>query len=124
MSRVGIDLVTVAAVTQSIAQFGQRYLHRIYTAQELADCGGEQSPSPMRLAARFAAKEAALKVLRPHQHWYDWRHIEIKRSQGGWVELQLHGAAALQAAQQGLQSFSVSLSHEREYAVAVVIGTA
>ena len=123
--RVGVDLVATQAVAQSIANFGDRYLQRIFTAGELADSTTEQGePSTLKLAARFAAKEATLKVLRPAHRWYDWRSIEVRKVGSGWTELQLHGEAALQAEAQGLHSFSLSLSHECEYAIAVVIGSA
>ncbi len=113
------------AVAQSIASFGDRYLQRIFTAGELADSTTEQGePSTLKLAARFAAKEATLKVLRPDHRWYDWRSIEVRKAGSGWAELHLHGEAALQAEAQGLRSFSLSLSHECEYAIAVVIGSA
>ena len=64
--RVGTDLVHVPDVAASIDRFGARYLHRVYTDAELDTCrSGAGGWSPERLAARFAAKEAVLKVLRP-----------------------------------------------------------
>src|ERR1035437_8654313 len=53
---VGIDLVTVEQVQESMARHGSRYLPRIYKEQELADCAGD----PARLAARAAAPAARL----------------------------------------------------------------
>lgn len=62
-----------------------------------------------------------MKVLRPGDVGLDLRHIEVRRMAGGWSELVLHGAAETLARQAGLRSFSVSMSHEGEYATAVVV---
>lgn len=120
--RVGIDLVEIGPVRESIEQFGASYLERIYTPGEVADCSSESGPDPARLAARFAAKEATLKVLRPApDEAVPWRSIELVRSPGGWVELELHDAAAVLAAAAGLTELAVSLTHECDYASAAVV---
>jgi holo-[acyl-carrier protein] synthase len=116
--RVGTDLVRVASIEEAIAAHGDRYLRRLFTERELADCAG----APERLAARYAAKEAALKVLRPGpDDSVPWNEIEVIRNPAGWVELSLSGAAAALAAVTGAGGFAVSLTHEAEYASAVVI---
>lgn len=121
--RIGTDLMRVDDVSESIRRFGANYLHRVYTEMELDYCFGSSAEMPRRLAARFAAKEATLKVLRPYQHWLDWRDIEVLKAPGGWCELRLHRGASDLAQQCGLDSICVSLSHESEYAVAVVAAT-
>jgi holo-[acyl-carrier protein] synthase len=118
--RVGIDLVSVEQVRESIRDHGDRYLRRIYTEAELHDCRGDEGPVPERLAARFAAKEAALKVLRPAEEAIPWCDIEVVRHPTGWVELKLGGRAAASAAGQGLGDFTLSMSHEAGFATAVV----
>ncbi|MES2186688.1 MAG: holo-ACP synthase [Pseudomonadota bacterium] len=118
--RVGTDLVHVEGVAESVQRFGARYLDRIYTPAEIAYCRSSPTEMPRRLAARFAAKEACLKVLRPTQAWMDWRDMEVVKMPGGWCELELHGDARQLADRAGMHSFSVSLSHEQAYAVAVV----
>lgn len=121
--RIGTDLVNVASIQESIDRFGTRYLERIYTANEIDYC--ERSPAERirRYAARFAAKEATLKVLRPSGHWLDWRNIEVVRSSAGWCEIHLRGPAKFMALRARITSLSVSLSHEDQYAFAVVSGT-
>ncbi len=121
--RIGTDLMRVESVSDSIRYFGSRYLERVYTETELAYCTSSTTEMACRLAARFAAKEATLKVLRPYQHWLDWRDIEIVRTAGGWCELKLHGPANQLREQSGILSLSVSLSHEADYAMAVVAAT-
>lgn len=125
--RVGIDLVQAAMVADAIAEHGDHYLRRVYTAQEVADCtpsaaaGG--GPDALRLAARFAAKEAAMKVLQPGDAAIPWPSIEVVRHSGAAPSLRLHGPAADRAAAAGLSAFAVSFTHEAEYAAAVVVGT-
>jgi holo-[acyl-carrier protein] synthase len=119
--RAGIDLVCVEDVRESLRRHADRYLQRVFTEREVADCGGPESVSPDRLAARFAAKEAARKVLRVDRESVPWRAIEVRREPGGWTELELHGAAAELAERSGMSGFSVSLTHEAGFASAVVI---
>lgn len=119
--RVGIDLVSVDTVRESIREHGDRYLGRVYTEAELHDCLGTEGTVPERLAARFAAKEATIKVLRPTDEPIPWRNIEVIRHPSGWVELELSGCAATLAAEQSLGDFAVSVSHEGGFATAVVI---
>jgi holo-[acyl-carrier protein] synthase len=102
---------------------GQRYLERVYTAREIADCTGADGVDPERLAARFAAKEAAMKVLRPGDAAVPWPSIEVVRDAAGVPALTLHGPAAELARAAGLTEFAVSLTHEDAYAAAVVVGT-
>ena len=120
--RVGIDLASVDTVRESIRDHGDRYLQRIYTEAELHDCAGPEGAVPERLAARFAAKEATIKVLRPtEEESIPWHDIEVVRHPSGWVELQLSGAAASLAAERGLDDFELSVSHEAGFAAAVVV---
>ncbi|HWI71679.1 MAG TPA: holo-ACP synthase [Baekduia sp.] len=122
--RVGIDLVQVAQVAASLDEHGDHYLRRVFTEQEVADCSRDGAPSPLRLAARFAAKEAAMKVLEPGPDAaVPWPSIEVVRNPGGAPSLRLHGPAADLAAAAGLTAFALSFTHEAAYAAAVVVGT-
>ncbi|HEX5307718.1 MAG TPA: holo-ACP synthase [Solirubrobacteraceae bacterium] len=120
--RVGTDLVSVESVRDSIRAHRARYLERVYTERELSDCRTQTGFSPARLAARFAAKEATLKVLRPgDDDPVAWRSIEVCRASSGWVELRLTGAAAALAADAGVSELALSISHESGFATAVVV---
>jgi holo-[acyl-carrier protein] synthase len=119
--RVGVDLVAVESVQESIRTHAEHYLTRVYTEREIADCTTPAGVDAQRLAARFAAKEAALKVLRPGEVGLSLRAIEVRRTPGGWVELELSGPAAALALDAGLENFALSLTHEGGYASAVVI---
>jgi holo-[acyl-carrier protein] synthase len=116
---VGTDLTSVPEVREAIALHGDRYLQRIYTPEELADAQGD----PQRLAARFAAKEATLKVLRPGDDPLPWNEIMVRRHPSGWTDLVLSGRAAERARAAGLDEWAVSLTHEGDLASAVVVAT-
>jgi holo-[acyl-carrier protein] synthase len=123
--RVGIDLVAVDAVAQSLdSSLRDRYLARVFTDAEVGDCttaAGDVDAA--RLAGRFAAKEAALKALRAGDTAVPWREVEVARAPDGDPSLVLHGVAAELAASAGLHHFAVSLTHEQAYASAVVVAT-
>ncbi len=121
--RVGIDLVSVDSVRDSLRTHADRYLERIFTAREREDCRTDAGIDPERLAARFAAKEATLKVLRPEEQGIPWNTIEVRRHPAGWVELELSGRAAALAAAAGLTELALSISHEDGFATAVVIAS-
>jgi holo-[acyl-carrier protein] synthase len=139
--RVGIDLVGVAEVAESVGRLGRHYLYRVFTPHEraCARVGADRSRGNRRppgaggndiagysmesLAARFAAKEAALKVLRPVAARPEWRSIEVRRVEGGWCELRLTGLAADLAAEAGITTLAVSVTHEPMMAAACVVGT-
>src|SRR5581483_9426363 len=121
--RVGVDLVDVADVSDSLRAHEGRYLRRIYTDGEIADCGGAGAPRAESLAARFAAKEAVLKVLGPAQDGVGWRSIEVVRDSSGSPSLALTGRAAELAREAGVAELAVSLTHEAGLAAAVVVAT-
>jgi holo-[acyl-carrier protein] synthase len=119
--RVGVDLASVAAVAASIDRYGDRYLRRLFTPVEIADAAGVPAVRASRLAARFAVKEAVLKVLRPGVDVPAWTDIEVCRHPDGWCALRLHGEARRAASRAGLGPWAVSMSHEADMAVAVVV---
>jgi len=119
--RVGIDLVEVQRVREAIDAHAQRYLDRVYSPAEQHDCSTNGIADPVRLAARFAAKEAALKVLRAGDVGISLRDIEVRRDPAGWVDLVLAGRAAALADEAGIRSLALSVTHEGVYASAVVI---
>ena len=118
MIRVGIDLVEVSRIAESIERFGERFLRRIYTERELAYARSAPALELPRLATRFAAKEAAFKALDLGERGVGWREIEVESASSGACALRLHGAAARAAARAEL---AVSLSHEGDFATAVVV---
>jgi holo-[acyl-carrier protein] synthase len=119
--RVGLDLVSVETVRDSLDTHGRHYLDRVYSEREVADCRGPAGIDPERLAARFAAKEAAFKVLRVGDEAIAWTDVEVLRDPAGWVGLSLSGRAATLAEAAGISELALSLTHERGCAAAVVV---
>ena len=114
--RVGIDLVQISRIAESLAAFGERFLRRVFTEAEVAYASAAPARTAERLAARFAAKEAAKKAL--SLDGIAWRELEVTRAESGACELVLHGAARAAA---GAARLAVSMSHEGDHATAVVI---
>ncbi len=114
---VGIDLVCVEEVEESIGRFGERYLQRIFTDGELAECGG----SVRCLATRFALKEAAIKALAPGPEPIPWQCICVVSSESGRPSIKLTGLADELARQRGISHLQVSMAGRGALAAAVVI---
>ena len=117
----GVDLAEVPRLEQAIARHGRRFLQRVFTAREIEYCERHKNRFE-RYAARFAAKEAAMKALgvgwRGGIRWLDF---EVVNQPGGKPTLRLYGAAARIAEQNKVRSVSLSLTHTRAQALAQVI---
>lgn len=111
----GVDVVEIWRIAQSLHRFGDRFCQRVYQPSELEDSGGR----PASLAARFAAKEAVIKALGSQN--LGLREIEVVRPPGQRPTIRLHGRAAERARMMGVRHVAVSLSHSRDYAVAVAL---
>ena len=121
---VGVDLIAVPRVERALERHGERFLRRVFTPAEVIYSRG-RAPE---LAARFAAKEAVSKALGVGMRilatdGVEWHEVEVLGDWRGRPEVYLHGRAAQRAAQLGLTRWAVSLSHEREYAIAFVVAT-
>jgi holo-[acyl-carrier protein] synthase len=118
--RVGLDVVQVSRIRESLERFGDRFMHRLFSDDEIAYALQGDGQSAERLAARFAAKEAAIKAFALAEAGIGWRDIEVCKLPDGACRLALHGAAAARAAELGVHEISLSLSHDGDYAGAVV----
>jgi holo-[acyl-carrier protein] synthase len=116
----GVDLIEIARIEAAVKRWGERILHRVWTDRELAYCRGR----PPQLAGRFAGKEAASKALGTGIRDIIWREIEILPDRRGKPLLFLHGAAKERAAALGLDTWSISVTHSRELACAMVVAMA
>jgi holo-[acyl-carrier protein] synthase len=115
---VGTDLIAIPRVQAALERHNGRFLRRVYTPEEVAFCRGRVP----ELAARFAAKEAVMKALGTGARGVAWREIEVLPDRRGKPLIYLYGRARERADRIGLHAIDVSLTHEREYAVAVVVG--
>lgn len=118
---VGIDTVEVQTLRASLASHGARFERRFFTAGELNDARSVAGAYAERLAARFAAKEAAQKAFGLCEQGIDWREIEVERSPSGKPRLRLHGSVACHVEAFGFGAIDVSLSHDGQQACAVVV---
>jgi len=117
----GIDIAEVPRIRHSIERFGDRFLQRIYTAGEIRYCESKANREE-RYAARFAAKEAAMKALGTGwSHGVRWRDCEVTRLPGGRPTMTFHGKAGEIAAKLGVRHIALSISHTTEQAIAQVI---
>jgi holo-[acyl-carrier protein] synthase len=117
-TELGVDIVKVDRIRTALARHGRRFPLRILTPAEDAYVRDR----PENLAGRWAAKEAVSKVLGLGVRGVGWREIEIVRLPTGQPTVRLHERALGRAQQLGMERIAVSISHEREYAVAIAYG--
>lgn len=118
---VGMDVVEIARIARIVAGpagVAERFLARVFTPGERAYCEGRQDRAG-RLAARFAAKEAAVKALGAPPG-LRWTELEVVRGEGA-PALALHGAAAAAARERGVTRLHLTLTHDAGVAAATVI---
>jgi holo-[acyl-carrier protein] synthase len=122
MLTTGVDILHVPRLREALERYGERFLERVYTPNELAYCGGRVP----ELAARFAAKEAVSKALGVgmrvmSRDGIGWHEAEVINGSSGKPSVRLHGHAAELCAELGLTQWSLSITHERDYAIALVV---
>ena len=116
---VGVDLVEVRRIAELVERHGERFIGRVFTPGEVADCGGRVES----LAARWAAKEAVAKALGTGIGAISWQEIEVLRGESGCPSVQLHGRAATLATERRLARWALSLAHDGGMALAFVVAT-
>ena len=117
----GIDIAEVPRIAESIERFGERFLHRVFTEEEIRYCDSKANRVE-RYAARFAAKEAAMKALGTGwNRGVRWRDIEVLRQPGSRPTIKFYGVAAQFATKMGTKNVALSISHTPELAIANVI---
>ena len=116
----GIDMIEIDRIAQSIARYGDRFLTRIFTPDEIAYCQRKKN-SAESFAARFAAKEAGAKALGTGiQHGVTWKELEVRRLPGHRPNLYFSGRAHEIAMQLEVRHISLSLTHSTTTAMAAV----
>jgi holo-[acyl-carrier protein] synthase len=121
---VGVDLIELDRIRQAVDRYGERFLARIYTPEELSRYR-DRLPE---LAARFAAKEAVSKALgvglnHMSVHGIGWQEVEVLPDPRGKPLVCLSGRAQALAEEQGPLTWAISLSHGRDHAVAFVVAS-
>jgi holo-[acyl-carrier protein] synthase len=120
---LGTDLVAVNRVEAILSRHRERFLDRVFTRAEQAECLGRARPA-MHLAARLAAKEATMKALGTGWGFgVRWQDIEVRSDGSTPPAIRLGGQARRRAEERGVRQALVSLSHDGDYAFAVVVAT-
>jgi holo-[acyl-carrier protein] synthase len=113
----GIDLIEIARIERAAARHGDRFYRRFFTQQEIDFCGGRATS----LAGRFVVKEAVAKALGTGIGDFNWTDIEVVCDGRGKPELVLRNRAKQLAAEQGLQVWSISLTHTDSHAMGLAV---
>lgn len=117
---IGIDATDIRRVAESIERWGDRFVQRVFTEGEIAYCRRKRDFAPS-FAARFAAKEAAMKALGTgHSRGVFWTGIEVVRRHGP-PELRFHGGAARRMEELGANGSLLTLTHSQDLAIAHVL---
>jgi holo-[acyl-carrier protein] synthase len=117
---LGLDATEIDRIAESIDRYGDRFLRRVFTDEEIAYCRRKRDAAPS-FAARFAAKEAAMKALGTgFSRGVYWTGIEVVRRSGP-PRLQFHGGAAARVAAMGATTSLLTLTHSRDLAIAHVL---
>jgi holo-[acyl-carrier protein] synthase len=119
---VGLDAIEIDRVAEAIERHGERFLARVYTAEERRVAEGSREASAQFYAGRFAAKEAVLKALGTgYAEGLGFHEVEILRDPNGAPRVALHGVAKERAATLGITQILVSITHTRANAHAVAV---
>ncbi len=117
---LGLDATEIDRIAESIDRYGDRFLRRVFTDEEIAYCTRKRDAAPS-FAARFAAKEAAMKALGTgFSRGVYWTGIEVVRRSGP-PRLRFHGGAAARAEAMGATTSLLTLTHSRDLAIAHVL---
>ena len=120
--KIGTDICQIDRVKSAYKRYGKRFLNRILTKNEIKYVTSKKENLINRLAGRFAAKEATSKVLGTGLRGVYFKEVEILRERSGAPKIVLHKRAKEKAKKLGLINFELSISHERDFALAFVIG--
>ncbi|QDS93531.1 Holo-[acyl-carrier-protein] synthase [Roseimaritima multifibrata] len=119
--RLGTHIVECARIANMIAQHGELFLERVYSIGEIEYCGQQGSPHHL-YAARWAAKEAVLKVLMTRKTaGIRWTELEVVVDSDGEPRVVLSGRAKKMAEEIGIDEILLTIAHCRTYATATAI---
>jgi holo-[acyl-carrier protein] synthase len=116
---IGVDLTPVSRMAEALARHPERLEARLFTDGERAYCRARANAA-QHFAARFAAKEAVLKALHVPEG-LSWHELEVVSDGSGAPQLALHGVAARAAANKGVRTLHLSITHADDQALAFVV---
>ena len=116
---VGVDTVEIDRIGEVVGRQGDRFLARVFTEEELREANGRLD----RLAGRFAAKEAVLKVLRTGlAKGISWQDVSISSGEAGEPMVALSGEAEAIAKKMGIEKVHLTITHDSVRAIAFAVG--
>ena len=115
--RSGIDTIEISRLAHIQQPIRDRFIARVFTPKEIAQAKNRNE----MLSGLFAAKEAVSKTLGTGIGVVSWQDIEILHLPSGQPTVLLHGNAKITAQEIGLQTWSVSISHDRSKAIALAV---
>lgn len=116
----GVDLCSPSRIKRAVVRHGDRFLKRVYTQAEIEYCSARGNPYPS-FAARFAAKEAAMKLLGAGITSIGFSEVEVVNLDSGKPTIIFHGRAKELAMAQGVHNVDLSMSHEKDMAIAMAV---
>lgn len=118
---IGVDIVSTDRISKNINIANNRFINRVYTKDEINYCKGKENISH-HFAGKLAGKEAVSKALKMSwEKGINWREIEIKNVKNSLPRVILHGNAKKIADEKKIKDIQISISHEKDYAVAFVV---
>lgn len=118
---IGIDMVEIERIERMAARYGDAFLSKVFTPEEVEFCSTKKRPA-QHYAARFAAKEAALKALGTGvQRGRGFKDVWVERAEQEAPRLVMRGGVQSKADELGIKAMHVSLTHTERYAAAYVI---
>lgn len=122
--KVGIDIIEVDRIKQSIEELGENFINKIYTENEIKYCESKNKNKYQHYAARFAVKEAAFKAISTlitDKYSISWKNVETVDDDRGKPNVKfLALTKQVDKELSKINSIDVSISHIKEYAVANV----
>ena len=121
--KCGTYIIEISRIKESIEKYGETFINRIYSPREIEYCEKKGQVKYQHYAARFASKEAVAKMLGTGFNGnFEWKDIEVINDELGKPQIKLSGGAKKIFEEEKLEKIDISLSHCKEYAVAMVIG--
>ncbi len=118
---LGVDIIQNNRIESIVKKWGNKFLYKVFTDYELAFIE-KHNQKTQRYASNYAAKEAVAKALGTgFRNGIRFRNIELKRDNLGKPFIELAGTTKTFADDRGISKIHTTISHEKDYSVAVVI---
>lgn len=119
---LGTDIIEIARIKKSIEEYGEKFLNKIFTINEIEYCQNKKN-SFQHYAVRFAAKESVMKVFATGWRLgVNWKNIEIVNTNSGEPKIRILNETKKIQKKLSIKKIFISLSHSENYAAATAIG--